>query len=716
MLQSDEIKIVHGTIAGKPITFETGRLAKQAGGAVLVTMGGTVVLATATVSNVAKEGIDFFPLTVDYFEKMYAVGKIPGGFYKREGRPSEREILRSRLIDRSIRPLFPKHFRQEVQVIVYVLSADEENSPDILAINAVSAALLLSNAPFVDAVGAVRVGKIDGQLVFNPSPSDTETKSMLDLTVSGTSKGILMVESGAREISEAEMVEALVKAQEPIRESCALQEELRSQAGKEKIVVPPLSFDDALQTRVRAMVEEQLPELLKNKEKLKKEKILDEFKGELAAELTVDYPDDALIVGEVLDAEIKRFIRHLVVAKGVRIDGRTPEQIRPLGVEVGLLPMVHGSGLFSRGQTQVLSIATLGGKGEGQMIEGLEPTVTKRYMHYYNFPPFSVGETRPMRGPGRREIGHGALAERALLPVIPEESEFPYTIRVISEVLESNGSTSQASICGSTLALMDAGVPIKAPVAGIAMGLMKEGDKSVILTDIQGAEDANGDMDFKVAGTAKGITALQMDIKIHGVDSQLLATALDHARTARLLILDKMLSVLPAPRSELNPRAPRVFTMQIPGDKIGTLIGPGGKVIKKIIADTGCDIDIDDSGSVYVTAPDGVKGQAAMDAISAITEDIVVGKIYTGKVVELRDFGAFVEIAPGKTGLLHVSQISDSYVKDIHSVLKVGEEILVKTLPLKDDGKISLTRKGLTAEGDAEKTSHEPRHDHRHGD
>ncbi len=703
MLQNDEIKTVRGSIAGKPVTYETGRLAKQAGGAVLATMGGTVVLAAATVSNSAKEGLDFFPLTVDYFEKMYAAGKIPGGFYKREGRPSEREILRSRLIDRSIRPLFPKHFRREVQVIVYVLSADGENSPDVLAINAVSAALLISNAPFVEAVAAVRVGKVNGELVFNPSSSAID-ESVLDLIVSGTANGILMVESGAREISEAEMVEALVLAQEPIKETCRMEEELRVQAGKEKIVVPELKFDAAIQSEARSMVEERLPLVLKDKEKLKKEKILDEFKGELATELLAKYPESGLAIGEVLDAEIKHFIRYRVVTEGVRIDGRAPEEIRPIGVDVGVLPMSHGSGLFSRGQTQVLSIVTLGGKKEGQLVESLDEEVTKHYMHYYNFPPFSVGETRPMRGPGRREIGHGALGERALLPVIPDESEFPYSIRVVSEVLESNGSTSQASICGSTLALMDAGVPITAPVAGIAMGLMKEGDKSVILTDIQGAEDANGDMDFKVAGTAKGITALQMDIKIHSVDSDLLSAALDHARTARLFILDKMLSVLPAPRSEVNPLAPRIFTMHIPGDKIGALIGPGGKVIKKIIADTGCDIDIEDDGSVFVTAPDGAKGQIAMDTISAITEDIVVGKVYMGKVTELRDFGAFVEIAPGKSGLLHVSQISDSYVKDIHSVLKVGEQILVKTLPLKDDGKIALTRKGLIA-GNADKAS-----------
>jgi polyribonucleotide nucleotidyltransferase len=703
MLQNDEIKTVDGTVAGKAVTYETGRLAKQAGGAVLATMGGTVVLAAATVSNSTKEGIDFFPLTVDYFEKLYAAGKIPGGFYKREGRPSEREILRSRLIDRSIRPLFPRHFRQEVQVIVYVLSADGENSPDVLAINAVSAALLISNAPFVDAVSAVRVGKIDGELVFNPSSSAMDN-SVLDLVVSGTANGILMVESGSHEISEAEMVEALVLAQEPIKETCRLEEELRAQAGKEKIVVPALSFDADIQTEARSMVEERLPLVLKDKEKLKKEKILDEFKSELLDELLAKHPDDGVVLGEVLDTEIKHFIRHRVVTEGVRIDGRTPEQVRPISVDVGILPM-----------SQVLSIATLGGKKEGQLVESLEEEVTKHYMHYYNFPPFSVGETRPMRGPGRREIGHGALAERALLPVIPDESEFPYAIRVVSEVLESNGSTSQASICGSTLALMDAGVPIKAPVAGIAMGLMKEGDKNVILTDIQGAEDANGDMDFKVAGTAKGITALQMDIKIHGVDSNLLAAALDHARTARLFILDKMLSVLPAPREEVNPLAPRIFTMQIPGDKIGALIGPGGKIIKKIIADTGCDIDIEDDGSVFVTAPDSVKGQQAMDAINAITEDIVVGKVYMGKVTELRDFGAFVEIAPGKTGLLHVSQVSDSYVKDIHTILKVGEQLLVKTLPLKDDGKISLTRKGLTAES-PDKTEHEPRNDHHHGD
>ncbi len=689
------IEKVEVEIGGKVITFEYGRVAKQAGGAVLASCGDTVVFAASTMGKEPSEPTNFFPLTVDYFEKMYAAGKIPGGFYKREGRPSEKEILGARLIDRPLRPLFPIQFRRPVQIVLYVLSAGGEIAPEILGINAASLASLISDEPFTEAVGAVRVGLIDGKFVINPSESELEEKSKLNLSIAGTKEALLMIEAGANIISEDEMVDAMAAAIPEIQKLAEAQEQLRLKVGKEKIVVPEYIVDEELKNKITPIFLAKIEEALSHKEKLNREHALDEIKEEIIKEVVEENPEKEKDVNEIFDELVKKYIREKTINTGVRMDGRKYTEIRPLSIEVGLLKRTHGSALFTRGQTQVLSIATLAGKGEGQLVESLEEEMTKRYMHYYNFPAFSVGEVKPMRGPSRREIGHGALAERALLPVLPPEEEFPYTIRVVSEVLESNGSTSMASTCGSTLSLMDAGVPIKKPVAGIAMGLMKEGDKYAILTDIQGAEDHLGDMDFKVTGTEDGITALQMDIKLKGISLDIIRKALYQAREARLFILDKMLSVIPAPRDHISPYAPRIFTLQISTDKIGLLIGPGGKTIRSIIGDTDSDINIEPDGKVFISAPNEEIGNKLKEKILALVEEPEVGKIYLGKVVEIRDFGAFVQILPNSVGLLHVSQISDKYIKDIHKELHVGDEFLVKVMKVDENGKIQLTKKGV---------------------
>ena len=689
------IEKVEVEIGGKPITFEYGRVAKQAGGAVLASCGDTVVFAASTMGKEPSEPTDFFPLTVDYFEKMYAAGKIPGGFYKREGRPSEKEILGARLIDRPLRPLFPIQFRRPVQIVLYVLSAGGEIAPEILGINAASLASLISDEPFTEAVGAVRVGLIDGKFVINPSESELEEKSKLNLSIAGTKEALLMIEAGANIISEDEMVDAMAAAIPEIQKLAEAQEQLRLKVGKEKIVVPEYIVDEELKNKITPIFLTKIEEALSHKEKLNREHALDEIKEEIIKEVVEENPEKEKDVNEIFDELVKKYIREKTINTGVRMDGRKYTEIRPLSIEVGLLKRTHGSALFTRGQTQVLSIATLAGKGEGQLVESLEEEMTKRYMHYYNFPAFSVGEVKPMRGPSRREIGHGALAERALLPVLPPEEEFPYTIRVVSEVLESNGSTSMASTCGSTLSLMDAGVPIKKPVAGIAMGLMKEGDKYAILTDIQGAEDHLGDMDFKVTGTEDGITALQMDIKLKGISLDIIRKALYQAKEARLFILDKMLSVIPAPRDHISPYAPRIFTLQVSTDKIGLLIGPGGKTIRSIIGDTDSDINIEPDGKVFISAPNEEIGNKLKEKILALVEEPEVGKIYLGKVVEIRDFGAFVQILPNSVGLLHVSQISDKYIKDIHKELHVGDEFLVKVMKVDENGKIQLTKKGV---------------------
>ncbi len=689
------IEKVEVEIGGKLISFEYGRVAKQAGGAVLASCGDTVVFAASTMGKEPSEPTDFFPLTVDYFEKMYAAGKIPGGFYKREGRPSEKEILGARLIDRPLRPLFPIQFRRPVQIVLYVLSSGGEIAPEILGINAASLASLISDEPFTEAVGAVKVGIIDGKFVVNPTEKELEEESSLNLSIAGTKEALLMIEAGAKIISEDQMVDAMSVAIPEIQKLAEIQEELQRKVGKEKIIVPEYAVDEKLKEEITPIFLSKIEEALKHKEKLTRERALDDIKEEIIKEVVEQNPEKEKDVNEIFDELLKKYIREKTINTGVRIDGRSYTEIRPLSIEVGLLKRTHGSALFTRGQTQVLSIATLAGKGEGQLVESLEEEMTKRYMHYYNFPAFSVGEVKPMRGPSRREIGHGALAERALLPVLPDEEDFPYTIRVVSEVLESNGSTSMASTCGSTLSLMDAGVPIKKPVAGIAMGLMKEGEKYAILTDIQGAEDHLGDMDFKVTGTEDGITALQMDIKLKGISLDIIRKALHQAKEARLFILDKMLSVIPAPRDHISPYAPRIFTLQINTDKIGLLIGPGGKTIRSIIGNTDADINIEPDGKVFISAPNEEIGNMLKDKVLALVEEPEVGKVYLGKVVEIRDFGAFVQILPSYVGLLHVSQIADRYVKDIRKEVHVGDEFPVKVMKIDENGKIQLTKKGV---------------------
>lgn len=680
-------------IGGKLVSFEIGRVAKQAGGAVLATCGDTQMLATSTMDKEPVERSDFFPLTVDYFEKMYAAGKIPGGFFKREGRPSENEILGSRLIDRPLRPLFPVQFRRPVQIVVYVLSSDGEIAPEILGINAASLASLLSDEPFTEAVGAVKVGLLDSKFVINPSEKEIEEKSALNLSIAGTKDALLMIEAGAKEVSESQMIDAMGLALEEIRKIAIVQEEFASRFGKPKVAVPEIIVDEAIKNEIEPVLLDKIKLALQNKEKLTRERALEDIKEEIIAEYSEKYQDKINDVSFIFDYVLRNYARHQTLT-GARLDGRARAEIRPISIEVGVLKRTHGSALFTRGQTQVLSIVTLAGKGQGQLIESLdEGSITKRYMHYYNFPPFSVGEVKPMRGPSRREIGHGALAERALVQVLPSEEEFPYTMRVVSEVLESNGSTSMASTCGSTLALMDAGVPITKPVAGIAMGLIKEGDQYVVLTDIQGAEDHLGDMDFKVTGTTDGITALQMDIKIKGINLDILGKALDQAKDARLELLEKMLAVIPKPRDTISPYAPRIFTLQIKTDKIGLIIGPGGRTIKSIIGDTDSEINIEPDGKVYIAASSEELGRDIKQKILDLVAEPEVGKIYHGVVVDVRDFGALVQILPNYVGLLHVSQISDKFVKDIRKEVRTGDKFDVKVIKVEDDGKMQLTRK-----------------------
>ena len=686
------IEKVEIEVGGKLINFEIGKVAKQAGGAVLATCGDTQVLATSTMDREPSEPTDFFPLTVDYFEKMYAAGKIPGGFYKREGRPSELEILGSRLIDRSLRPLFPVQFRRPVQIVVYVLSSDGEIAPEILGINAASLASLLSDEPFKEAVGAVRIGLVQGKFVINPSEKDIEEKSGLNLSIAGTKDALIMIEAGAKELSETQMIDAMGLALEEIEKIAVVQEEFASRFGKPKVAVPEIVVDEAIKNEIEPILLEKIKLALQNKEKLTRERALEDIKDEIMGEYSEKYPDKINDISLIFDSTLRNYAREQTLT-GVRLDGRVPAEIRTISIEVGVLKRTHGSALFTRGQTQVLSIATLAGKGQGQLIESLDEESTKRYMHYYNFPPFSVGEAKPMRGPSRREIGHGALAERALVPVLPPEEEFPYTMRVVSEVLESNGSTSMASTCGSTLALMDAGVPIKKPVAGIAMGLIKEAGQYVVLTDIQGAEDHLGDMDFKVTGTTEGITALQMDIKIKGIDLDILNKALAQAKEARLAILEKMVAVIPKPRDTISPYAPRIFTLQIKMDKIGLLIGPGGRTIKSIIGDTDSEINIEPDGKVYIAAQSEDIGQEIEQKVLDLVAEPEVGKIYHGVVVDVRDFGALVQILPNYVGLLHISQVSEKFVKDIRKEVHIGDKFEVKVMKVEDDGKIQLTRK-----------------------
>ncbi|MDK2887180.1 MAG: polyribonucleotide nucleotidyltransferase [Thermoanaerobacter sp.] len=710
--------------------LETGRVAGQAGGAVLVRYGDTVVLVTATMSKTVREGIDFFPLTVDYEERLYAVGKIPGGFIKREGRPSEKAILSGRLIDRPIRPLFPKGCRNEVQVVATILSVDQDNAPEIAAMIGASAALHISEIPFQGPIGGVIVGLVEGEYVINPTLTQAE-KSLMHLVVAGTRDAVMMVEAGAKEVPEDQVLGGIAFGHEKVKEIVKFIEEFREEAlalglAKEKVTPVLAEVDPQVEEAVSGPATEEMTAAIRQcieqrMDKQTRDAFLEEVKNKLLESFRETFPEQEQSILAVIEAVEKKIMRRFVVEEGVRIDGRALNEIRPISVEAGILPRTHGSGLFTRGQTQVLSVVTLGPISDEQILDDLGIEETKRFMHHYNFPPYSTGETRPMRSPGRREIGHGALAERALEPVIPGEDTFPYTIRLVSEVLSSNGSTSMGSVCGSCVALMDAGIPIKAPVAGVAMGLIKEEDKVAILTDIQGIEDHLGDMDFKVAGTARGITALQMDIKIPGIDTEILGKALAQAREGRLYILNKILEVIPAPRPELSPYAPRIIHTVIDPDKIREVIGPGGKVIKKIIDETGVEIDIEDDGRVYIAAVDPAAARRALEIIENITKDVVVGEIYTGRVTRVTDFGAFVEVVPGvfgmpgKEGLVHISHLAHHRVNRVEDVVKEGDTIVVKAIGFDNQGRLKLSRKEALPPEPKESTPHHRRSKGRQG-
>ncbi|MSP11407.1 MAG: polyribonucleotide nucleotidyltransferase [Chloroflexi bacterium] len=692
-----------GKIGDKVVTIETGKLAQQAGGAVTIRMGDTLLLATATAAKSPREGVDFFPLTVDYEERLYAAGRIPGGFFKREGRPSETAILICRLVDRPLRPLFPKGFRTDVQVVLTSLSSDQDNPLDVLAIVGASAALTISDIPFEGPIAGVRVGLVDGDFVINPTYAEID-KSTLDLRMAGTADAILMVEAGAQQVPEDVMLEALRLGHQSMQEIIELQRQMQAAVGKPKRSFPLYALSHEVRSAVQSKVGDRFRQVLRESSTKEARSLgLESLEAAVMEELEpLAETYEGTEIKQAYDEEFKHAIRHDILEYGKRPDGRDPKTIRPIYSEVNLLPRAHGSGLFQRGETQVLSIVTLGAPGEEQMLDNLGPDESKRYMHHYNMPPFATGEATPMRGPRRREIGHGALAETALRAVVPAGTVFPYTVRVVSEVLSSNGSTSMASVCGSTLALMDAGVPILAPVAGVAMGLVKEDEKYQILTDIQGMEDNLGDMDFKVAGTSKGITALQMDMKIRGISMEILRQALSQALEGRLFILGKMLEVMPKSRSELSPMAPLITVIKIEPEKIGAVIGPGGKMIRKITEETGAKIDIEDDGSVFITAPDGISGNKAKQMIEGLTADAEVGKIYTGKVVRITDFGAFVEILPGKDGLVHISQLASERVNSVEDVVRVGDEIMVMVIAIDEDRKIRLSRvavlEGWTAE------------------
>lgn len=695
---SQEKKVFKTEWAGRSLTIETGQLAKQANGAVLVRYGDTVVLSTAVASKEPRDG-DFFPLTVNYEEKMYAAGKIPGGFKKREGRPGDEATLTARLIDRPIRPLFPKGYRHDVQIMNTVLSADPDCSPEMAAMIGSSMALSVSDIPFQGPIAGVNVGYIDGKYVINPTLEQKEV-SRLDLEVAGHKDAVNMVEAGASEITEQEMLEAIFFGHEEIKRLVAFQEEVVEHIQPVKKEFIPVERDEELVQRVKSLTEEKgLKETVLTFDKQQRDENLDALKAEIATEFVDEAdPENELLIDEVyaiLNDLVKEEVRRLIADEKIRPDGRKPDEIRPLESEVGLLPRAHGSGLFTRGQTQALSVLTLGALGDYQLIDGLGPEIEKRFMHHYNFPNFSVGETGPVRAPGRREIGHGALGERALRYIIPDTTEFPYTIRIVSEVLESNGSSSQASICGSTLALMDAGVPIKAPVAGIAMGLVTREDSYTILTDIQGMEDALGDMDFKVAGTKEGITAIQMDIKIDGLTREVIEEAFEQARQGRLAIMDHMLQTIDQPRSELSAYAPKVEIMHIKPEKIRDVIGPGGKKINEIIDETGVKLDIEQDGTIFIGAVDQEMINRAREIINEITREAEVGQVYHAKVKRIEKYGAFVELFPGKDALLHISQISKDRINKVEDVLKIGDTIEVKITEIDKQGRVNASHKVL---------------------
>jgi polyribonucleotide nucleotidyltransferase len=691
---------VEVTVGGKTVRIETGRMARQADGAAVLWVDGTVIIATAVSAKTIKPGTDFLPLTVDYQERAYAAGKIPGGFFKREGKPSEREILNSRLVDRPIRPLFPEGYFYDTQVITSVISADRSGVTDVMAVVAASTALTISDIPYHDPMGAVRVGYIDGQFVINPDLAQQEN-SILDLVVAGTADAIMMVEGKANEVSEDLFLEAIKTAHRACQPIIAAQLELQKQAGKAKRSLPPTPVPVELMKKIRNGAGNALSEVLVMSDKKAREDKVSEIKSNLSREIFPDGLKDPLLEKEYAtgfhDLE-KELLRAMVLDRGIRADGRKTTEIRPITIEVGILPRTHGSALFTRGETQSLSVATLGTSDDEQRIDALEGESTKRFMLHYNFPAFSVGEVKPMRGPGRREIGHGNLAERALLPVLPTKEVFPYSIRLVSDILESNGSTSMATVCGGTLAMMDAGIPIKAPVAGIAMGLIKEGDRVAILSDILGIEDHLGDMDFKVTGTDVGVTAVQMDIKIKGITIEIMKQALAQARDGRIHIMSKMKEALPSVRQNMSPFAPRILTLQIKQDKIREVIGPGGKMIRSITEKTGVKIDIEDTGLIRVASADEEAARKAVEMIHQVVAEAEVGKIYLGKVKTVADYGAFVEIMPGTTGLCHVSQLEPRRVEKVTDVVNEGDEIVVKVLEVDRQGKIRLSRKEAIAE------------------
>jgi polyribonucleotide nucleotidyltransferase len=692
---------VEKELAGRKLVLEVGEVAKQANGAALVSYGETMVLVTAVVAPEVREGIDFVPLTVDYREKAYAAGKIPGGFFKREGRPSEREVLTSRLIDRPIRPLFPKGFSQETQVIVIVLSADTENNPDVLAIIGASTALTVSDIPFQGPIGAVRVGRIEGEFVINPTRQQ-QSLSDLDLVIAGVDEGIVMVEGSGREVSEEVLIEGLEVGHRAIREIIALQRDLRETAGKPKLPSATEASDSALVQRVREMATPWVRDAIRIPEKQVRERRMSEVLAEVLTAMADVLPEQALLVPKLIETIEREQMRTMILEEGIRADGRRTDEIRPISIRVGVLPRTHGSSLFTRGETQALVVSTLGTSTDEQIVDELEGKSSKAFMLHYNFPPFSVGEVSPMRGPGRREIGHGALAERSVAPVLPSSDTFPYTIRVVSDILESNGSSSMATICGATLSLMDAGVPILAPVAGIAMGLISELGRGIaVLSDILGLEDHLGDMDFKVAGTPTGVTGFQLDVKIGGVDTTILRGAIEQARQGRLWILEKMASVIAMPRAQLSTHAPRIITIRINPDKIREVIGPGGKVIRSIIEKTGANIDIEDDGRINIASADEQAARAAIELIRGITAEAEIGKIYRGKVKKITDFGAFVEIMPGTDGLVHISQIAEQRIKSVSDVLKEGEEVMVKVLEIDKQGRVKLSRREALREAKA---------------
>ena len=687
------------SLAGRELSIETGHLAKQASGAVLVRYGDTVVLVTATTSKEPREGVDFFPLTVDYEEKMYAVGKIPGGFLRREGRATEAATLSARLIDRPIRPLFPKGYRCDVQIVATVLSVEADNEPDMCAMIGASAALHLSSAPFMGPIAGVSVGLIGDEFIINPTEAQ-RAESRMHLSVAGTFDAIMMVEAGAKEVPEEQMLDAIMFGHEEIQRIVAMIEEFRADAlaagiAQNKIDVEPIELPEDIVADVEATAHDELKEALQIVNKQARDEAVSAVKDKAVEALIEKYPEQEEDLRAALEAMMKQIVRKLITLEHKRPDGRAITEVRPLTCEVDLLPRAHGSAVFTRGQTQIMSVTTLGSLRDNQLLDGIENVDSRRYLHHYNVPPYSVGETRPMRGPGRREIGHGALARRALEPVIPSEEEFPYTIRVVSEAIESNGSTSMGSVCGSTLSLMAAGVPIKKPVSGVAMGLIREGDEFVVLTDLQGLEDALGDMDFKVAGTKDGVTALQMDIKISGINRAILKQALAQAYDGRMFIMDAMLAAIPAPRTELSPYAPRVLQMKIDVDKIKDVIGSGGKTIKKIIELTGVEIDVEETGVVHILSVDADAAARAQKMIEDIVREPEVGEIYEGPVVKIMDFGAFVNILPGKDGLVHISQLAKKRVNKVEDVVKVGDIVRVKLVEIDKQGRLNLSMKAL---------------------